>query len=225
MIRLRYLLLSVLPILVAFSAVPFVLSYEYGDADFSVPSWIKNNAGWWADEQIDDGSFVSGIQWLITNDVIILPPTELGTGDGENVIPRWVKTTAGWWAGDEINDATFVAAIKYLIGEGIIIIEREQVSASDNLEQVEESEKCTFKGFEVVCQSVKNTEEIKEFDIVVNSHSCTPCTSWTYVGKEYHFQIETFDGFRGNPIDDVIITAKIISKDGELRYDFGTIST
>ena len=103
-----------------------------------------------------------------------------------------------------------------MISQGIIHVEREQV---------EESEKCTFKGFEVVCSSEKHTEEIKEFDIVVNSHSCTPCTSWTYVGKEYHFQIETFDGFRGNPIDDVIITAKIISKDGELRYDFGTIST
>ena len=25
-----------------------------------VPDWIKNNAGWWADGTIDDGSFVSG---------------------------------------------------------------------------------------------------------------------------------------------------------------------
>ena len=135
MIRLRYLFLSVLVVLVAFSAIPFVLSYEYWDADFTVPSWIKNNAGWWADEQIDDGSFVSGIQWLITNDVIILPPTELETGDTENVIPRWVKTTAGWWAGDEINDATFVAAIKYLIGEGIIIIEQETEGLRRNMKK------------------------------------------------------------------------------------------
>ena len=135
---------------------------------------------------------------------------------GDFVIPTWVKSTAGWWSDDKIHDDTFIASIKYLMSQGIIHVEREQV---------EESEKCTFKGFEVVCSSEKHTEEIKEFDIVVNSHSCTPCTSWTYVGKEYHFQIETFDGFRGNPIDDVIITAKIISKDGELRYDFGTIST
>ena len=119
MIRLRYLFLSVLVVLVAFSAIPFVLSYEYWDADFTVPSWIKNNAGWWADEQIDDGSFVSGIQWLITNDVIILPPTELETGDTENVIPRWVKTTAGWWAGDEINDSTFVAATVLITRTGL----------------------------------------------------------------------------------------------------------
>jgi hypothetical protein len=30
-----------------------------------IPSWIKNNAGWWADGQIDDSSFVEGIQFLI----------------------------------------------------------------------------------------------------------------------------------------------------------------
>jgi len=35
-----------------------------------IPDWIKNNAGWWADGLIDDGSFVSGIQWLISNGII-----------------------------------------------------------------------------------------------------------------------------------------------------------
>jgi len=35
-----------------------------------VPDWIKNNAGWWADGQIDDGSFVSGLQWLISNGIM-----------------------------------------------------------------------------------------------------------------------------------------------------------
>ncbi len=33
--------------------------------DNKIPSWIKNNAGWWADGQIDDNSFVEGIQFLI----------------------------------------------------------------------------------------------------------------------------------------------------------------
>ena len=35
-----------------------------------VPSWIKNNAGWWAEGQIDDETFVSGIQYLIKVGVI-----------------------------------------------------------------------------------------------------------------------------------------------------------
>ena len=39
-------------------------------SDDVIPSWIKNNAGWWADEQIDDSSFVSGLQWLISNGIM-----------------------------------------------------------------------------------------------------------------------------------------------------------
>ena len=41
-----------------------------GQTETSIPDWIKNNAGWWADGQIDDGSFVSGLQWLISNGIM-----------------------------------------------------------------------------------------------------------------------------------------------------------
>ena len=39
--------------------------------DTVIPDWIKNNAGWWADGQIDDSSFVSGLQWLISNGILV----------------------------------------------------------------------------------------------------------------------------------------------------------
>ena len=205
MIRLQLTSITIFAVFVI-STIPFVLSYEYWDSDFTVPSWIKNNAGWWADDQINDDSFVSGIQWMITNDVVILPPTELGEGDGENVIPRWVKSTAGWWSNDEINDATFVAALKYLIGEGIIIIEQET-----EVEEVQEVEELV------------EVEEVRDFYMRVNGGNC--CLNWVYVNDDYRFQIETFDEKHGNSIDGVTITAKIISKDGELRYDIGQITT
>ena len=35
-----------------------------------IPQWVKNNAERWADGQIDDNTFVSGIQWLITNGIM-----------------------------------------------------------------------------------------------------------------------------------------------------------
>ena len=35
-----------------------------------IPSWIKNNAGWWADGSIDDDSFIQGIQFLIKEGII-----------------------------------------------------------------------------------------------------------------------------------------------------------
>ena len=202
----RYLALSILAALIVVSTIPLVLSYEFSDAEFTVPSWIKNNAGWWADEQIDDDSFISGIQWLVTNDVIILPSIEQGTGDDENVIPKWIKSTAGWWAEDKINDATFIGAIKYLINEGIMVVMEPEV--------VEETS-----------TDIEEIVEVKEFDFIVNDHNCALCTNWGYTGTQYYFQIKTFDEHRGSPIDGVTINAKIISKGGELRHDFGALTT
>ena len=87
----------------------------------SIPDWIKNNAGWWADGQIDDGSFVSGIQWLISNGVMTIPPTEQGAGSGD-VIPGWIKNNAGWWADGQIDDSSFVSGLQWLISNGIMKI-------------------------------------------------------------------------------------------------------
>ena len=213
--------IPILTILVVVSTIPFVLSYETSTGamnqplgDFTIPSWIKNNAGWWADNLIDDNSFVSGIQWLISNDVILLPPTEQGVGDSENIIPIWIKTTAGWWADDQIHDITFVAAIKYLINEGIMVV----------MEPTVEETKCNFKGIQVTCPDVK-VEEVKEFHMTFNTHSCYMCTAWGYTGEKYYFQINTFDEYRGDSLDGVTINAKIISKDGELRHNFGVLTT
>ena len=87
----------------------------------SIPAWIKNNAGWWADGQIDDGSFVSGIQWLISNGIMTIPPTEQGAGS-DNVIPSWIKNNAGWWADGQIDDNAFVSGLQWLISNGIMTI-------------------------------------------------------------------------------------------------------
>ena len=40
------------------------------ESETSIPSWIKNNAGWWADGMIPDDAFVSGLQWLISNGIM-----------------------------------------------------------------------------------------------------------------------------------------------------------
>ena len=37
-----------------------------------IPSWIKHNAGWWANGTIGDAYFVKGIQWLITNGIFVV---------------------------------------------------------------------------------------------------------------------------------------------------------
>jgi hypothetical protein len=35
-----------------------------------IPSWIKNNAEWWADGSIDETSFITGIEFLVKEGII-----------------------------------------------------------------------------------------------------------------------------------------------------------
>ena len=86
-----------------------------------IPEWIKNNAGWWADGAIDDNSFVQGIQFLIKEGIMQIPPTAQGSGSS-NEIPSWIKNNAGWWADGAIDDNSFVQGIQFLIKEGIMTI-------------------------------------------------------------------------------------------------------
>ena len=85
----------------------------------NVPTWVKNNAGWWADGQIDDKSFVTGIQWMIEEKIIKVPSTTRSSSTSDE-IPDWVKNTAGWWATDAIKENDFVNAIQYLIKMGTV---------------------------------------------------------------------------------------------------------
>ena len=85
----------------------------------TIPSWVKSNAGWWADGQISDSDFVQGIEFLITEGIMTIPPTQSGTSTSQE-IPNWVRNNAGWWSNDQITDSDFVSGIQYLISNGIM---------------------------------------------------------------------------------------------------------
>ena len=86
-----------------------------------VPAWVKNNAGWWAEGKIFDASFISAIEWLITNDLITVSSTEQKTKSGFE-IPSWVKNNAGWWAEGLIPDSAFISGLEWLIEHGIVVV-------------------------------------------------------------------------------------------------------
>ena len=87
---------------------------------YKIPSWIKNNAGWWADGLIDDSSFVQGIQFLTQEGIISVPPTATNFNASPDKIPSWIKNNAGWWADGLIDDSSFVQGIQFMIKEGLI---------------------------------------------------------------------------------------------------------
>jgi len=90
-----------------------------GSQSVAIPSWIKNNAGWWSKGEIGDSDFVQGIQYLIQNKIMKIPATQAGSGTGQT-IPSWIKTNAGWWAEGKITDNDFVQGIQWLIVNGIM---------------------------------------------------------------------------------------------------------
>jgi hypothetical protein len=92
---------------------------DFGIIDIEIPNWVRNNAGWWATGLIDDSDFVSGIEYLISEEIMTIPSTQSGTGTTQE-IPSWIKNNAGWWADGLIEDVDFVSGIQYLISNGIM---------------------------------------------------------------------------------------------------------
>lgn len=86
-----------------------------------IPSWMKNNAKWWAEEKIGDSDFILGIQYLINQEIIKIPDTVQGTQSSQK-IPYWIKNNAEWWATGLMSDLDFVEGIQYLIRNGIMQI-------------------------------------------------------------------------------------------------------
>jgi len=88
-----------------------------------IPDWIRNNAKWWAEGAISDSDFVSGIQYLIKEEIMKIPQASYTTAVEEsNEIPSWIKNNADWWSQGLISDDDFVKGIRYLVQQGILIV-------------------------------------------------------------------------------------------------------
>jgi len=88
-------------------------------SELQIPSWIKNNAKWWAQGSLTDDDFTKGIQFMIQNGIMKIPQTHSDSSLSHQ-IPSWVKTNAGWWASGQISDSDFIKGIQYLASSGII---------------------------------------------------------------------------------------------------------
>ncbi|MEK0347012.1 MAG: peptidase [Nitrosopumilus sp.] len=89
-------------------------------SNHEIPDWIKNNTNWRSSTLISDSEFIGGIEDLIEEGLIILPPTERSSVI-EQKAPNWIKNNAKWWADDLISDEDFVQLIQYLVKKGIIL--------------------------------------------------------------------------------------------------------
>ena len=105
--------------------------------DTQVPTWVKDVAGWWAEDEISQGEFLAGIEYLINNNIIMLDfvPCSMPTAQG-GMVPDWVKNNAKWWSEDLINSNDFVNGIEYLVKKQIIAIDNKKILGEVPLEDV-----------------------------------------------------------------------------------------
>ena len=100
--------------------------------NFVIPSWIKNNAKWWSEGQIGDSDMIKGLQYLISNGIIVIPATTYSGGSSQQ-IPSWIKNNAKWWSEGQIDDSEFVKGIQFMISNGIISVQPKETIQSKAL--------------------------------------------------------------------------------------------
>ena len=118
---------------------------SFAQEETQIPNWIKNVAGWWAANEISEKEFLAGIEYLINNNIILIPFLPCGAAAAAaasdptleaKLIPDWVKNNAGWWATDQIEDVDFINGIEYLIKKDILGIDNEKIKGKISIEDV-----------------------------------------------------------------------------------------
>jgi len=127
--------------------------------DAQIPSWVKNVAGWWGSDIISENEFVTGIEYLINNNIILLDfvpcnyKIQSQYGDIKSV-PDWIKNNANWWSDNLIDDTDFINGLQYLIEYKIIKIDNKKILGKVPLEDIKFSSSWRVdKNFLVFVQS------------------------------------------------------------------------
>ena len=133
-----------------------------------IPSWIKNNAKWWSEGYIDDSEFVKGIQYMLEQGIMKIPPSPGGYLQNSNQIPSWIKNNAKWWSEGQIDDSEFVKGMQYLVQVGII-----QLSIVQQQQGVLKLENSALQTDQNSVQSITSTT-CKAINDILPDPKCTP---------------------------------------------------
>jgi len=85
-----------------------------------IPSWVKNQTGWWIDGKISDKEFLKNIEFLLDKKIIHIPLSHITKENTDMTIPSWIKLNSEKWSHDEISDDEFSIGIQWLTEKGVI---------------------------------------------------------------------------------------------------------
>ena len=128
--------------------------------DTQIPDWIRNVAGWWAIGDISENEFLTGIEYLINNNIILIDfvpcnyEIQNQTISPSKSVPDWIKNNASWWSDNLIYDTDFINGLQYLIEHKIIKIDNKKILGKVPLEDIKFSSSWKIdKNFLVFAQS------------------------------------------------------------------------
>lgn len=95
------------------------------ESEIKIPEWVRTNARWWATNQIADNDFVKGLEYLIKQEILLVPQTTQDDSETESQqIPTWLRKNAALWSEGAISNDEFVKGIQYLIQKNIVKISK-----------------------------------------------------------------------------------------------------
>lgn len=191
--------------IIGFSFIPFSFSEE-------IPEWVKNNASWWSERQISQSEFTNGLEYLINEGIIYIPPTETVIPGPDKIIPDWVRNTAGWWATNQIPDSEFINAMKYLIEIGIIEVNTStpESTLEETIEETSELPVVTGTPLHIVFEGYSHANSDSNFALDVKIFD-----------KEKYFA--TY-GRAQIPIDGVDVDISLYDEENELIHSFSDVT-
>ena len=87
-----------------------------------IPEWVKKTAKWWSANQISDRDYLWSLQYLIENDIIIIPFGRISEGNSEEQLPSWLREDAELWSQGSISDEEYFNSIQWMINNEFIKI-------------------------------------------------------------------------------------------------------
>ena len=90
----------------------------YAETDYTIPEWPKIIGSWWMNDQINDDEFLHSIEFLIKEEIILIPYNSI---IHTSELPDWLLHNAGWWHARIATGSDFANFDSSYIGERILL--------------------------------------------------------------------------------------------------------
>ena len=117
----------VIIILVVVFVIGLGLALNVSAEEGLIPSWIKNTASFWVDGNVEDSEFISALQYLLNEGILVIPSEQTEEIDTSQLTVQELKKQSVSLDYKDIlrNEDYYVGKIIYLKGEIFRVDERD----------------------------------------------------------------------------------------------------